>query len=137
MPVRVNDEPVHSHAYQMIKRESNQRLLKNGDERFRQFVRQWTQARAKTRCQNECLSDFVHEQKIERFLDFARNDKRSVPYDSLSQIKRPGAEVDDAVVPSQRFRTEQPGNRRRSFQQSVVNKSFQVYHAHLLAGDID
>jgi hypothetical protein len=29
---------------------------------------QWTQARAKTGCQNECLSDFAHEQKIERFL---------------------------------------------------------------------
>src|SRR5438552_9116026 len=76
-PVRVDHEFVHSYAYQMIERESNERLLKNRDERLRQLVGQWTQARAKTRCQNECLSDFVHEQKIERFLDFARNDKRT------------------------------------------------------------
>src|SRR6266853_179774 len=68
MPVRVDDESVHSHAYQMIQRESNERLLKDRDERLRQLLGQWTQARAKTRCQNECLSDFVHEQKIERFL---------------------------------------------------------------------
>src|SRR6266480_5693499 len=67
MPVRVDDESVYSHAYQMIERESNERLLKNRDERLRQLVGQWTQARAKTRCQNECLSDFVHEPKIERF----------------------------------------------------------------------
>src|SRR5438876_1562827 len=77
MPVRVDDESVHAHAYQMIERESNERLLEDRDERLRQLVGQWTQARAKTRCQNECLSDFVHEQKIERFLDFARNDKRT------------------------------------------------------------
>ena len=55
MPVRVDDESVHSHAYQMIERESNERLLKDRDERLRQFVRQWTQARAKTSCQNKCL----------------------------------------------------------------------------------
>ena len=79
MPVRVDDESVHSHAYQMIERESNERLLKDRDERLRQLVGQRTQAHAKTRCQNECLSDFVHEKKIARFLDFARNDKRSVP----------------------------------------------------------
>ena len=68
VPVRVDDESVHSHAYQMIERESDERLLENRDERLRQLLGQWTQARAKTRCQNECLSDFVHEQKIERFL---------------------------------------------------------------------
>src|SRR6476620_5711217 len=68
MPMRVYDESVYSHAYQMIERESNERLLKDRDERLRQLLGQWTQARAKTRCQNECLSDFVHEQKIERFL---------------------------------------------------------------------
>src|SRR5206468_7970167 len=79
MPVRVDDESVHSHAYQMIERESDERLLENGDERLWQLVGQWTQPRAKARCQNERLGDFVHEQKIERFLDFARNDKRSVP----------------------------------------------------------
>src|SRR4030095_3057673 len=46
MPVRVDDESVHSHAYQMIERESNQRFLKNRDERLRQLLGQWTQARA-------------------------------------------------------------------------------------------
>jgi len=79
MPVRVDNESVHSHAYQMIECERNERLLKDRDERFRQLLGQRTQACAKTRCQNERLSDFVHEQKIERLLDFARNDKRSVP----------------------------------------------------------
>ena len=78
MPVRVDHESVQSHADQVIERESNEWLLKDRDKRLRQLLGQWTQARAKTRCQNECLSDFVHEQKIERFLDFARNDKRSV-----------------------------------------------------------
>ena len=39
MPVRVDDESVHSHAYQMIERESHERLLKDRDERFREFVR--------------------------------------------------------------------------------------------------
>jgi hypothetical protein len=34
----------------MIERESNERLLKDRDERFRQLLGQWTQARAKTRC---------------------------------------------------------------------------------------
>src|SRR4029077_18180116 len=67
-PVRINDKGFHSHAYHMIERESNERLLKDRDERLRQLLGQWTQARAKARCQNECLSDFVHEQKIERFL---------------------------------------------------------------------
>jgi hypothetical protein len=62
----------------MIERESNEWLLKDRDKRLWQLLGQWTQARAKTRCQNECLSDLVHGQKIERFLDFARNDKRSV-----------------------------------------------------------
>jgi len=46
MPVRVDDESVHSHAYQMIERESNERFLKDRDERLRQLVGQWTQARA-------------------------------------------------------------------------------------------
>jgi hypothetical protein len=65
----------------MVERESEKRLLKDRDEGLRQLLGQRTQTRAKTRCQNECLSDFAHEQKIERFLDFARNDKRSVPSD--------------------------------------------------------
>jgi hypothetical protein len=46
MPVRVDDESVHSHAYQMIERESNERLLKDRDEGLRQLVGQRTQARA-------------------------------------------------------------------------------------------
>ena len=50
MPVRVDDESVHSNAYQMIERESNERLLEDRDERLRQVLGQWTQARAKTRC---------------------------------------------------------------------------------------
>ena len=64
LPVCVDDESIHSHAYQMIERESKERLLKDWDERLRQLLGQWTQACAKTRCQNECLSDFVHEEKI-------------------------------------------------------------------------
>jgi len=67
MPVRVDNESVHSDAYQMVERESNERFLKNRDERLRHFLGQWTQARAKTGCQNECLSDFAHEQKIATF----------------------------------------------------------------------
>src|SRR5262245_19477577 len=63
MPVRVDDESVHSHAYQMIERQSNERLLKDRNERLRQLIGQGTQARPKARCQNECLSDFVHERK--------------------------------------------------------------------------
>ena len=35
MPVRVDKESVHSDAYQMVERESNERLLKNRDERLR------------------------------------------------------------------------------------------------------
>ena len=46
MPVRVDDKSVHSHVYQMIERESNERLLKDRDERLRQLVGQWTQTRA-------------------------------------------------------------------------------------------
>jgi hypothetical protein len=38
MPVRVNDESVHSHPYQMIERESDERFLKNRNERLRKFV---------------------------------------------------------------------------------------------------
>ena len=146
-PVCVDHESVHSHAYQMIERESNERLLKNRDERLRQLVRQWTQARAKTRCQNECLSDFVHEQKSRdssrlRYSygaagDFIHKEYREGDVRFLFQIERPRAEVDDAVVPSQRFCTKQPGDRRRSFQQSIVNESFKVYYAHVLARDID
>jgi len=46
MPVRVDDESVHSQTDQMIERESNERLLKDRDERFRQLLGQRTQARA-------------------------------------------------------------------------------------------
>jgi hypothetical protein len=45
MPVRVDDESVYSHTYQMIERESNERLLKDRDERLRKFLGQGTQAR--------------------------------------------------------------------------------------------
>jgi hypothetical protein len=38
MPVRVDNESVHAHAYQMIERESNERLLKDRDEGLRQVV---------------------------------------------------------------------------------------------------
>src|SRR2546423_6012922 len=48
MPVRVDDEPVHSRADQMIKRKCDERLLKNRDEGLGDFVGQWTQARAKS-----------------------------------------------------------------------------------------
>ena len=47
MPVRVDDESVHSYGYQMIERKSNERFLKDRDERLRQIVSQRTQARAK------------------------------------------------------------------------------------------
>ena len=47
--MRVDDKSVHSHAYQMIERESNERLLKDRNERLREVVGQWTQASAKTR----------------------------------------------------------------------------------------
>jgi hypothetical protein len=39
MPMRVDDESVHSDAYQMIERESKERLLKDRDEGLRQLVR--------------------------------------------------------------------------------------------------
>ena len=64
MPMRVDDESIHFHAYQMIERESKERLLKDRDQGLRQLLSQRTQACAKTRCQNECLSDFAHEEKI-------------------------------------------------------------------------
>jgi len=67
MPVRVDDEFAHSHVDQMVERESKEGLLKDWDERLRHLFGQWTQTLAKTGCQNECLSDFVHEQKIETF----------------------------------------------------------------------
>ena len=75
MPVRVDDESVHSRVYQVIEGKRHERFLKNRDKRFRHFVGQWTQPRAKSRSQNECLCNVIHEQKIERFFNFARNDK--------------------------------------------------------------
>ena len=63
MPVRVDNKSVHAHAYQMIERESKERLLKDRDERLRQLIGQWTQARAETRCQDERLCDLVHEKE--------------------------------------------------------------------------
>jgi hypothetical protein len=46
MPVRVDDESVHSYAYQMIERKGDERFLKDRDEWLRQLFGQWTQARA-------------------------------------------------------------------------------------------
>lgn len=122
VPVRVDDESVHSYGYQMIERKSNERLLKDRDQRLWQLVGQRTQARAKAGRQNKCLSDFVHEQKIERLLsptlklrragDSIHNRNRQGDARFLSQIKRPRAEVDDAMVPSQRFCAQQPGDGR-------------------------
>src|SRR5262249_58117076 len=103
MSVRVDNESIHSDAYQMVERESNERFLKNRDERLRHFLGQWTQARAQTGRQNECLSDFAHEQKIERLrpptLKLRRGGRRHSPILQvgcvrvLSQIKRPRSEV--------------------------------------------
>jgi hypothetical protein len=75
--MRINDELVHSRAHQMIERESDQRLLKDRNERLWQLVRQRTQTDAEPSAQNECLCDFVHEKKNERSLDFAGNDKKN------------------------------------------------------------
>src|ERR1043166_2256142 len=49
MPVRIDDESVHSHGYQMIECESNEGLLEDRDERLWQLLGQRTQTRAKTR----------------------------------------------------------------------------------------
>src|SRR6267143_2782473 len=61
----------------MIEYKGNKRLLKNRDERLWQILRQRTQAFTEASGQDECLGDFLHQQKNERFLDFARNDKKS------------------------------------------------------------
>jgi hypothetical protein len=39
VPVSVDDESVHSGAYQMIERERNERFLEDRDERLGEFVR--------------------------------------------------------------------------------------------------
>jgi hypothetical protein len=75
--MRVNDEPVHSGVNQVIERKSDQRFLKNRYERLWQVVRQRSQTFAQSGAQNEGLRDLVHQQKSERFLDFARNDKKN------------------------------------------------------------
>ena len=80
--MRIDDEGLDADRAQMIERESDQRLpvilvsaawgvipSADGQQRL-----------PRPAAKNESLSDFVHEQKIERFLDFARNHKRSVPY---------------------------------------------------------
>src|SRR6059036_3921032 len=86
-PVGVDEEPAHSAVYQMIERESDQRFLKNRYERFREVICQRTQTGAASGGQNECLGDFLHQQKNERFLDFARNDKKS----GRKRMPRPAA----------------------------------------------
>jgi len=77
--MRVNDELVHSRANQMVECKSDERLLKNRNERLGELIRQGTQARAEPSAQNECLCDFVHEQKNERFFDFARDGRKPRP----------------------------------------------------------
>ena len=59
------------------------------------------------------------------------------PAHLLFQIKRARAEIDDAMVPFENFGAQQPGHRRRTFQQPAVNHSLQIDYAHLSANDID
>src|SRR5207244_11224657 len=83
----------------------------------------------------ECLCNVVHEEKIERFFTFARNDNVTVGR-SLPWIQRAGAEIDDAVVTSQCFRAEQSGNGWRTFQQPVMDEPFQLNDTHFFADDV-
>jgi sarcosine oxidase delta subunit len=61
----------------MIERKCDKWFLKNRDEGLWQILGQRSQAGTAASSQDECLGDFVHQQKNERFLDFARNDKKS------------------------------------------------------------
>ena len=49
----------------MIERESDERLLENGHQRFGQIVGQRPQAFAESRTQNECLCDLIHDRRRE------------------------------------------------------------------------
>jgi hypothetical protein len=86
---------------------------------------------------NACVISLT-KRKSQRLLDFARNDKKNgesygaagdVIWNdkrrscdrSLSQIKRARAEVDNPMVASQGFGSEQTGDGRRAFQQAIVN----------------
>src|SRR6267143_393690 len=71
----------------------------------------------------------------QRFLDFVRNDKASRRC-SLFQIERARTEVDNAMVAPQRFCAEQTGDGRGTFQQAVVNQSFEINDANVLAKNI-
>ena len=53
------------------------------------------------------------------------------------QIKRACSEIDDAVMRPQDLRAEQPGHWRGSREQAILNQTFQINHANVLAQDID
>src|SRR4029079_10850662 len=78
---------------QMIERKCDKWLLKNRDEGLWQILGQRSQAGTAAGGQDECLGDFVHQQKNERFLDFARNDKKSGRKPVPSPAARTKAEV--------------------------------------------
>lgn len=86
---------------------------------------------------NACVISLTNR-KSQRFLNFARNDKKNgqiygaaddfirneeeaVSQRSLSQIERTRTEIDNAMMPPQRFCAEKTGNGRRAFQQAIVN----------------
>jgi hypothetical protein len=47
----------------MVERKSDERLLKDGNERLWQLIGQWTQPRAEPSAENESLRDCIHRQK--------------------------------------------------------------------------
>src|SRR5437868_648520 len=57
----------------MIERKRDRRLLKNGNQRFGQILRQRPQSRPHTSGQDERLRNVVHRRKS-KFLELARND---------------------------------------------------------------
>ena len=63
--MRVDHEPAHPDVDQMIERKRYQRLLKNGNERLGNVIRQRTQAQAQSGPQNECMCDYVHKRSTE------------------------------------------------------------------------
>src|SRR5206468_11967170 len=64
-PVRIDDESAHPDVDQMIERKRYQRLLKNGNERLGNVIRQRTQAQAQSGSQDECMCDYVHKRSTE------------------------------------------------------------------------
>src|SRR5438270_11571313 len=59
-PVGVDENLFNADVDQMIESKSDQRLLKNRNERFRQFIGQRPQACSKTGAEDECLFDSRH-----------------------------------------------------------------------------